>query len=92
MKLLCQILIRRAIAAQPANPRGWLMDLQATKWTSVNTHNGQIIGTSVNGKSVNLQALPGITLADLLTATELALQTVEAGLTSPPSEYRGFAR
>lgn len=92
MKLLVQILIRRAIANQPSNPRGWLMDLQAAKWTSVKTQNGQIIGTSANGKSVNLQALPGITLADLLTATELALQTIEAGLTSPATEYRGFAR
>lgn len=92
MKLLCQILIRRAIANQPSDPRGWLMDLQQTKWESVNTHNGQIIGTSVNGKSINLQAVPGTTLADLLTATELALQTIEAGLTSPATEYRGFAR
>ena len=92
MKLLCQILIRRAIANQPSDPRGWLMDLQQTKWESVNTHNGQIIGTSVNGKSINLHAVPGTTLADLLTATELALQTIEAGLTSPASEYRGYAR
>ncbi len=92
MKLLVQILIRRAIANQPADPRGWLMDLQASKWTSVNAQTGQIVGTSVNGKSVTLQALPGINLADLLQATEIALQTVEAGLTSPATEYQGLAR
>lgn len=92
MKLLVQILIRRAIAAQPADPRAWLLSLQSTKWTDVNAQNGQIIGTSVNGKSVSIQALPGIDLATLLTATEIAIQTIEAGLTSPASEYRGLAR
>lgn len=92
MKTLVQILIRRAIANQPADPRGWLLDLQASKWTSVNSQTGQIVGTSVNGKSVSLQALPGINLADLFTATELALQTLEAGLTSPATEYRGTLR
>jgi len=92
MKLLVQILIRRAIANQPANPREWLMDLQATKWTTVNAQTGQIVGTSVNGKSVSLQAIPGINLADLFQATEIALQTIEAGLTSPASEYQGLAR
>ncbi len=92
MKLLVQILIRRAIANQPADPRGWLMDLQASKWSSVNAQTGQIVGTSVNGKSVTLQALPGINLADLIQATEIAIQTVEAGLTSPATEYQGLAR
>ena len=79
MKLLVQILIRRAIAAQPSDPRQWLLDLQLTKWTSVNSQNGQIIGTSVNGKSVNLQATPGTSLADLMNATEVALQCIEGG-------------
>jgi hypothetical protein len=92
MKLLVQILIRRAIANQPSNPREWLLDLQATKWTTVNAQNGQITGTSVNGKSVTLLAMPGISLPDLFQATELALQTIEAGLTGPASEYRGLAR
>jgi hypothetical protein len=39
-----------------------------------------------------LQAIPGINLADLFQATEIALQTIEAGLTSPASEYQGLAR
>jgi DNA-binding response OmpR family regulator len=49
-------------------------------YAAVNTQSGQIIGTSVNGKTVQLQALPGTTLQDILFATELAVQTLEAGL------------
>ena len=81
MKLLVQILLRRARENNPADPRQWLLDLQATKWTSVDAQNGQIIGTSVNGKSVTLQALPNISVADLLMGTELALQQIESGAT-----------
>lgn len=92
MKTLVQILIRQALRNNEANPREWLEDLQATKWTSVNTQSGQIIGTSVNGKSVNLQALPGINLADVIMATELAIQTLDAGMMSPRSESYGILR
>lgn len=81
MKLLVQILLRRARENNESDPRQWLLDLQATKWSSVNTQNGQIIGTSVNGKSVSLQVLPGISLAELLMGTELALQQLESGAT-----------
>jgi len=90
MKLLVSVLLRQAVRNNQANPRNWLLDLQDTKWSSVNTQNGQIIGTSVNGKTVQLQALPGTTLADLLYATELALQTLEAGLSTPRSESVAF--
>ena len=92
MIMLVKILLRQARIANPTNPRTWLEDLQTTKWTSVNAQNGQIVGTSTNGKSVSLQATPGITLAELFTATELALETIEAGLTRPSTEYRGLAR
>lgn len=92
MKLLVQILLRRAREENEADPRQWLLDLQSTKWTSVNQQNGQIVGTSVNGKSVQLQALPGTSLADLLMASELALQTMEAGLSGPRSTSVGFLR
>lgn len=86
MKLLVSILIRQAIRAQPGNPRGWLDDLQATKWTAVSAQNGQIIGTSVNGKTVQLQALPGTSIADIMGATELAIQHFDAGLLTPRTE------
>lgn len=88
MKLLTSILLRQARLANQADPRSWLEDLQTTKWTDVNAQNGQIIGTALNGKSVNLQALPGTTIFDLMAATELALQTLEAGFIAPPTETR----
>lgn len=83
MRLLAQILLRQARIAQPSNPRDWLETLQTTKWTDVNKQNGQIIGSSVNGKSIQLQALPGTSIADIMMATEIALQTIDAGLTNP---------
>ncbi len=92
MRTLVQILLRQALRNNQANPREWLEDLQATKWDALNSQNGQIIGTSVNGKSVNLQALPGTTIADLIMATELALQTLDAGLTNPRDESVAFLR
>ncbi len=92
MKLLVSLLLRQAIRKNQANPRDWLLELQDTKWASVSAQNGQIIGTSVNGKTVQLQALPGTSIADLLQATELALQTLEAGLTTPRDESVAFLR
>ena len=92
MKLLVQILLRRAREENQADPRQWLLDLQTTQWTNVNTQNGQIVGTNVNGKSVQLQALPGITLADLFGATELAIQCLEAGMTGPRAYSVGVLR
>ncbi len=92
MRLLVSILLRQARLAAPTDPRTWLETLQTTKWTALNAQNGQIIGTSVNGKSVNLQALPNTTIADLLMATELAIQTIDAGLDRPRSESIGFLR
>lgn len=88
MKLLTSILLRQARLANQADPRSWLEDLQTTKWTDVNAQNGQIIGTALNGKSVTLQALPGTTIFDLMGATELALQTLEAGFTAPTTGTR----
>lgn len=92
MKILVSILLRQARANNPANPYQWLEDLQATKWTDLSAQNGQIVGTALNGKSITIQALPGCSIGDLLTATELALQTLDAGLTGPASETRAFLR
>jgi hypothetical protein len=86
MKTLVKILLRQARKAAPSNPYTWLESLQVTKWTDVNAQNGQIIGVSVNGKYVSLQALPGTSIADLMAATEEALACLEAGLSSPSSE------
>lgn len=83
MQMLVKILIRQARTNQPGNPIAWLAALQTTKWTALSAQNGQIVGTSVNGKSVSLQALPGTSIADLLVATEVAIETLEAGLDAP---------
>lgn len=92
MKLLVQILLRRAREENESDPRQWLLDLQASKWSGVNSQNGQIVGTSVNGKSVQLQALPNTSIADLLAASELAIQCLDAGLTSPRTASLGVLR
>jgi len=86
MQMLVKILIRQARTNQPGNPVAWLEALQTTKWTAISAQNGQIVGTSVNGKSVSLQALPGTSIADLITATELAIETLEAGLDAPSTK------
>jgi hypothetical protein len=92
MKELVAVLLRQARRNNPSRPEVWLADLQATKWTSVSAQNGQIIGTSVNGKSVSLQALPYTSIADLMIATELALQVFEAGGDMPTSSTRAVFR
>jgi hypothetical protein len=86
LKVLVAILIRQANRNAPDDPAGWLESLQATKWANLNAQNGQITGTSVNGKSVYLSTPPGASLADILTAAELALQCVERGLSGPPGK------
>jgi len=83
LKLLVAVLMRQANNNSPGDPATWLEALQVTKWTSVNAQNGQITGTSVNGKSVYLSTAPGCSIADLLMATELALQLCERGLSGP---------
>jgi hypothetical protein len=90
--MLVKILLRQARIANPTNPRTWLEDLQFDKWAVINAQHGQIVGTSTNGKSVSLQATPGITLEEITKATECAIACIEAGLTRPATEYRGLAR
>ena len=86
MQMLVKILIRQARTNQPGNPIAWLETLQTAKWTDMTAQNGQIVATSVNGKSVSLQALPGTSIADIINATELAIETLEAGLDAPSTK------
>lgn len=86
LKLLVAVLMRQAETNSPGDPATWLQSLQSTKWSSLNAQNGQITGTSVNGKSVYLAALPGCSIADILMATELAIQLCERGLSGPPGK------
>lgn len=83
VRILANVLLRQA--EKTANPRAYLDDLITTSWTSVNARNGQIIGTTVNGKTVTLQALPGARLTDIMAAADLALGCLERGLTRVPS-------
>jgi len=88
MNHIVSVLLRQARRNNASQPEKWLEDLQATKWTSVSAQNGQIIGTSVNGKSVSIQVLPGTSIADLMINTELALQILEAGGSAPSNSTR----
>ncbi len=79
---LANIMIRKA--ANTGNSRQYLLDIIDAKFDSVNAQSGQIIATTVNGKSMTLQALPGMNLAQFLAAAELALSTLECGLDAVP--------
>jgi len=92
MKELVAVVLRQARRNNPARPEVWLATLQASKWTTVSAQNGQIVGTSVNGKSISLQAMPNTSIADLMIATELALQILEAGGDMPTSSTRAVFR
>lgn len=81
---LANILLRQAEKTQ--NARAYLDDLITAKFTDLNSQTGQIVGTTVNGKSVQLQALPGASLADIMAAAELALSCLERGLTRVPRQ------
>ena len=78
--------MRQANAQSPGDPIAWLEALQLAKWDSVNAQNGQITGTSVNGKSVYMTTLPGCSIADTLFASQRAMELIEAGHSGPPSK------
>lgn len=90
--ILVNILLRQARAANAANPRDWLIALQTSHWTTTNTQGGQITSSSVNGKSVSLTVLPGMSTAHILAATEMAIKALEMGLTHYPTAQTAKAR
>lgn len=92
MRNLVNILLRQARRNNPSNPRKWLEDLQASKWTDMSAQNGQIVGTALNGKSITIQALPGTTIYDILQASEEAITTLDAGFSSAVTQSAGFLR
>ena len=85
-KLLVDVLMQQASAQSPEDPVAWLQALQRAKWDSVNAQNGQITGTSVNGKSVYMTTLPGCSIADTLFASQYALRLIERGHSGPPGK------
>ena len=87
---LANILIRQA--NKTSNARNYLDALITSQYTTVAAQGGVIISTTVNGKSVTLQAMPGTTVADVMRAADLALAALEAGLNRVPRNTMGILR
>lgn len=87
---LANVLLR--ISETQANQRQYLLDLISAKFADINTQNGQITSTSVNGKSMTLQGAPGASLAQTMAAAELALSCLERGLNRVPRQTYAVAR
>jgi hypothetical protein len=87
---LANILIRQANKTQ--NARNYLDALVTAQYTTVAAQGGVIVSTTVNGKSVTFQAMPGTTVADVMRAAELALQSLEAGLSRVPGQTYALFR
>lgn len=87
---LANILLRQA--RKQANPRQYLDDIISSNLTTVSNQGGVITATTVNGKSLTLQALPGATIRDIMFAAELALSCVEQGLTAVPRQTYAVLR
>ncbi len=90
IRQLANILLRQAEKTQ--NPRAYLDDLITSKVTTASAQGGVIISTTVNGKSVTFQAVPGTTIADFMSAALLALEALECGLNRVPSSTYGVLR
>ena len=87
---LANILLRQANKTQ--NARSYLDAIVTAQYTTIAAQGGVIISTTVNGKSVTFQALPGTTISDVMRAAELALTALEAGLLRVPRQTYGCLR
>ena len=81
---LANIILRQA--NKTSAPRAYLEDLITAKFTDASAQGGNIVATTVNGKSVNLQTMPGYNARDIMMAAELALSCLESGLTRVPRQ------
>lgn len=90
IRLLANALLRQAEKTQ--NSRAYLDELITSKVTTASGQGGVIISTTVNGKSVTFQAVPGTTIADFMAAGMLALEALECGLSRVPSSTWGVMR
>lgn len=90
IRILANVLLRQA--QKTDNARGYLDDLITSKVTTASAQGGVIISTTVNGKSVTFQAISGTTIADFMSAADLALRTLECGLDRVPSSTYGVMR
>ena len=87
---LANALIR--VAQTQTAPRQYLLDLIASKVGSITSLNGQITSTTVNGKSMTLQAVKGASVSEVLDAAQLALSCLECGLNRVPSSTYAVVR
>ncbi len=79
VRQLANIYLRRATVQ--TNPREYLDDLLTERLaTLTNQQGGTIISTTVNGKSVTYQTLPGAGPDAQVTAVLMALEALECGL------------
>ena len=90
IRILANVLLRQA--QKTSNPRDYLDTIITSKVTTASVQGGVIISTSVNGKSATFQAVPGTTVADFMSAANLALEALECGLTRVPSTTWGVTR
>ena len=90
-RALANVLIRIA-NAESDDPQAWLIALLTSKYGEASSSNGQIVGTSVNGKSVSIQMIPGVSVADYMSAANLALAALERGLSGVPASTQALMR
>lgn len=90
IRVLANVLLRQA--NKTANPQAYLDELITSKVTTASSQGGVIISSTVNGKSVTFQAMPGTTIADFMSAALLALEALECGLSRVPSTTYGVTR
>ncbi len=79
-------------AEKTDNPRDYLDSLLTAKFTTASSQGGSITATTVNGKSVSFQVIPGTSLADFMAAAQIALEALESGLRTVPSKTYGVLR
>lgn len=81
---LANVLLRQA--EKTGNARAYLDEIITAKLSDISAQGGQIVGTTVNGKTLTLQSLPGMSTRDYMAAAELALGCLERGLNRVPRQ------
>ncbi len=76
------VILRRA--QKTLNARKYIEDLIVSLSDDMAGIGGQIIGTTVNGKSTTVNRTGELSLVQQLAAAELALATLQQGLSSVP--------
>lgn len=85
--LFIRILLRQARAneATEAEAQTYLETLISGHFATAKEGDSMLISSTMNGKSISFSAPPGASKFDVMTAAELALEHLEAGI-DPTSE------